>query len=66
MIESTNYLPALLYSRETDSIENHTQALVSLLESCLNHNLQPLNKDEDSPHAKIASDIISCIFLVNF
>lgn len=52
------------HSRETDSIEQHAEALVGLLESCLNHNLKPSSKDEDPPHAKISSDIISCIFLV--
>lgn len=49
--------------RETGSIEQHAEALVGLLESCLNHNLKPSSKDEDPPHAKISSDIISCIFL---
>jgi len=51
--------------RETGSMEQHAEALVSLLESCLNHNLRPSHKDEDPPHAKISSDIISCIFLVS-
>jgi hypothetical protein len=46
-------------------MEQHAEALVSLLESCLNHNLKPSHKDEDPPHAKISSDIISCIFLVS-
>ncbi|CAG9759998.1 unnamed protein product [Ceutorhynchus assimilis] len=49
--------------RETGSIEQHCDALVNLLESCLHHNLQVSSRDEDSPHAKISSDIISCIFL---
>ncbi|XP_033610635.1 protein melted isoform X2 [Cryptotermes secundus] len=49
--------------RETGSMEQHADALVALLESCLNHNLKPSHKDEDPPHAKISSDIISCIFL---
>lgn len=49
--------------RETSSMEQHAEALVGLLESCLNHNLKPSPKDEDPPHAKISSDIISCIFL---
>ncbi|XP_039296752.1 protein melted [Nilaparvata lugens] len=49
--------------RETGSIERHAEALVALLESCLSHNLKPSTKDEDPPHAKISSDIISCIFL---
>ncbi len=40
--------------------------MVTLLESCLNHNLKPSSKGEDPPHAKISSDIISCIFLVRF
>ncbi|XP_036441028.1 ventricular zone-expressed PH domain-containing protein [Colossoma macropomum] len=47
--------------RETGSIERHGAALVALWESCLEHNLQPQGKDEDTPHAKIASDITSCI-----
>ncbi|KAM4694351.1 ventricular zone-expressed PH domain-containing protein homolog 1 [Discoglossus pictus] len=47
--------------RETESIEKHCKALVSLWESCLEHNLKPPAKDEDTPHAKIASDIMSCI-----
>uniref|UniRef100_A0A4W3GAT4 Ventricular zone expressed PH domain-containing 1 n=1 Tax=Callorhinchus milii TaxID=7868 RepID=A0A4W3GAT4_CALMI len=48
--------------RETKSIEKHGKALVALWESCLEHNLKPVSKDEDTPHAKIASDIMSCIF----
>lgn len=48
--------------RETGSIEQHCDALVNLLESCLHHNLQVSIRDEDPPHAKISSDIISCIF----
>ncbi|XP_066049748.1 ventricular zone-expressed PH domain-containing protein homolog 1 isoform X5 [Chamaea fasciata] len=47
--------------RETASIERHGRALVALWESCLEHNLRPSGKDEDAPHAKIASDIMSCI-----
>ncbi|XP_041126196.1 ventricular zone-expressed PH domain-containing protein homolog 1-like isoform X2 [Polyodon spathula] len=47
--------------RETRSIEKHGLALVSLWESCLEYNLKPEGKDEDTPHAKIASDIMSCI-----
>ncbi|XP_054839430.1 ventricular zone-expressed PH domain-containing protein homolog 1 [Eublepharis macularius] len=47
--------------RETESIEKHGKSLVALWESCLEHNLKPSGKDEDTPHAKIASDIMSCI-----
>ncbi|XP_045859869.1 ventricular zone-expressed PH domain-containing protein homolog 1 [Meles meles] len=47
--------------RETESIEKHAEALVGLWDSCLEHSLRPSGKDEDSPHAKIASDIMSCI-----
>ncbi|RZC42728.1 melted [Asbolus verrucosus] len=50
--------------RETGSVEQHCEALVTLLESCLHHNLQLTSRDEDPPHAKISSDIISCIFLL--
>ncbi|XP_031349483.1 protein melted-like isoform X2 [Photinus pyralis] len=49
--------------RETGTVEQHCEALVTLLESCLHHNLQLTSRDEDPPHAKISSDIISCIFL---
>ncbi|NXR75937.1 MELT protein, partial [Pycnonotus jocosus] len=47
--------------RETASIERHSKALVALWDSCLEHNLKPSGRDEDAPHAKIASDIMSCI-----
>ncbi|XP_033615465.1 LOW QUALITY PROTEIN: ventricular zone-expressed PH domain-containing protein homolog 1 [Fukomys damarensis] len=47
--------------RETEPIEKHAKALVGLWDSCLEHNLRPPGKDEDTPHAKIASDIMSCI-----
>ncbi|XP_030893694.1 ventricular zone-expressed PH domain-containing protein homolog 1-like, partial [Leptonychotes weddellii] len=47
--------------RETESIEKHAKALVGLWDSCLEHNLRPSGKDEDTPHGKIASDIMSCI-----
>ncbi|XP_076320377.1 protein melted-like isoform X3 [Tachypleus tridentatus] len=49
--------------RDTGTIEKHAVPLVALLESCLNHDLCPSNKDEDPPHAKIASEIVNCIFL---
>ena len=52
--------------RETGSIEQHSGALVSLLQTCLNHNLIPTTRDQDPPHAKIASDVVSCIFLVRY
>jgi protein melted len=52
------------FFRETGTIEQHAEALVKLLESCLSQNLKPSPKDEDPPHAKISSDIISCLFLV--
>ncbi|NXP20691.1 MELT protein, partial [Scytalopus superciliaris] len=47
--------------RETASIERHGRALVALWESCLERSLGPSPTDEDAPHAKIASDIMSCI-----
>ncbi|RWS31025.1 melted-like protein [Leptotrombidium deliense] len=49
--------------RDTGTIEKHAPALVSLLESCLLHDLKPSKNNEDPPHAKIASDVVSCIFL---
>ena len=50
--------------RETHSIEHHVTGLVKLLEVCHSHNLKPTPKDSDPPHAKIASDIMSCLFMV--
>lgn len=38
---------------------------MALLQTCLNHNLRPSSRDSDPPHAKIASDVVSCIFLVS-
>ncbi|KAJ0180288.1 hypothetical protein K1T71_003692 [Dendrolimus kikuchii] len=54
--------------KETGTLEKYCGALVSLLESCLHHNLMPLGhlRDDDPPHAKIASDIIACIVLLSF
>ncbi|XP_066221975.1 ventricular zone-expressed PH domain-containing protein homolog 1 [Saccopteryx leptura] len=47
--------------RGTESIKKHAKALMGLWDSFLEHNLRPSGKDEDNPHAKIASDIMSCI-----
>ncbi|KAH9415028.1 Pleckstrin y domain [Dermatophagoides pteronyssinus] len=49
--------------RDTNTIEEHARALVALLESCLLYNLKPTNRDQDPPHAKIASEVVSFIFL---
>ncbi|XP_060066450.1 protein melted-like [Ylistrum balloti] len=49
--------------RETESIEEHAIALVRLLELCQKHNLNPSSQEKDPPHAKIASDIMSCLFM---
>lgn len=51
--------------RDTNTIEEHAGALVDLLKSCLLHDLKPTLKDQDPPHAKIASEVVSCIFLVS-
>ncbi|GFR64654.1 ventricular zone-expressed PH domain-containing-like protein 1 [Elysia marginata] len=48
--------------RETDKIESHAVPLVRLLSMCLRHNLAQGAKDEDPPHAKIASDVMSRLF----
>ncbi|CAH2086848.1 unnamed protein product [Euphydryas editha] len=54
--------------KETGTLEKYCGALVALLESCLHHNLMPVGhlRDDDPPHAKIASDVIACIVLVSF
>uniref|UniRef100_A0A336MAW9 CSON012913 protein n=1 Tax=Culicoides sonorensis TaxID=179676 RepID=A0A336MAW9_CULSO len=50
--------------RDAHKAELHCKELVDLLETCLAvDNLQPSAKNVDPPHAKIASDIISSIFL---
>lgn len=49
--------------RETCSIEKHAKAMVELLAMCQKHRLAQVVKDEDPPHAKIASDIMSCLFI---
>ncbi|XP_053955862.1 protein melted isoform X3 [Anastrepha ludens] len=50
--------------RETKTAERYCAALVDLLRTCLLWNLQPAGSGkEDPPHAKIAADIISSIFL---
>lgn len=59
-ISVTRVLSAI---RETECIMNHLNALISLLEICLRYDLQPSGKDEDPAHAKIASDILSNLFM---
>lgn len=49
--------------RDTASLDLHVKALVNLWETCLHHNLKPGPIGEDPPHAKIASDIMSCLFM---
>ncbi|XP_033161794.1 protein melted isoform X2 [Drosophila mauritiana] len=50
--------------RETKTAERYCAALVDLLRTCLLWNLQPSGTTkEEPPHAKIAADIISSIFL---
>ncbi|CAG0912718.1 unnamed protein product [Notodromas monacha] len=49
--------------RDLKVVEQHANSLVSLLECCLCHDLKPSARGEDPPHAKIASEIISCLFL---
>ncbi|XP_016924743.4 protein melted isoform X2 [Drosophila suzukii] len=50
--------------RETRTAERYCAALVDLLKTCLLWNLQPSGTTkEEPPHAKIAADIISSIFL---
>ncbi|PIK58866.1 putative ventricular zone-expressed PH domain-containing protein 1 [Apostichopus japonicus] len=49
--------------RDTSSLILHVKALVNLWETCLHFNLKPGQSGEDPPHAKIASDIMSCLFM---
>lgn len=48
--------------RETNTAEKHCAGLVQLLEICYQFNHKPRRR-EDPPHAKLSSDLISCIFL---
>ncbi len=50
--------------RETGTIEQSAASLVALLETCLCYSLRPEVNGLDPPHAKIASDVMSCLFLV--
>ncbi|XP_037810447.1 protein melted isoform X2 [Lucilia sericata] len=50
--------------RETKTAQRYCSALIDLLKTCLLWNLQPSGSSKDDPpHAKIAADIISSIFL---
>ena len=54
------------HPRETNTIEDHAPALVSLLKSCLDQNLVSTgSRDEEPSHAKIAADVMSFVFLVS-
>ncbi|CAD5114857.1 DgyrCDS3892 [Dimorphilus gyrociliatus] len=50
--------------RETKSLDRNYESLIELLETCLKFNLQTTGNN-DPPHSKIASDILSCIFMNN-
>lgn len=52
--------------RETDTIEDHARNMVQLLETCLNYNLRQTSNGLEPPHAKIASDVMACIFMVSY
>lgn len=51
--------------RETSSIETYAPALVDTLESCLSHRMTVIGSSgpQDTPHCKIASDLLSSLFL---
>ncbi|PIC49840.1 hypothetical protein B9Z55_008313 [Caenorhabditis nigoni] len=52
--------------RETGSIESYAAELVDVLDEVLKHPMTTLNeksRDVDSPHCKIASDLLSSLFL---
>ncbi|KAE9416852.1 hypothetical protein Angca_006552 [Angiostrongylus cantonensis] len=52
--------------RETGCIETYSAELVDVLDSCLKHPMTVLNsagEHVDSPHCKIASDLLSSLFL---
>uniref|UniRef100_A0AC34PXN9 MutS-like protein n=1 Tax=Panagrolaimus sp. JU765 TaxID=591449 RepID=A0AC34PXN9_9BILA len=52
--------------RETSCIETYAPALVDLLDSCLLHKMYmvtPTGQLKDSPHCRIASELLSSLFL---
>ncbi|XP_022666091.1 ventricular zone-expressed PH domain-containing protein homolog 1-like isoform X2 [Varroa destructor] len=50
--------------RDGRCVEQYCGELVSLLEACLQHELSPrARRSEHPPHAKVAADVMSCIFL---
>lgn len=52
--------------RETSSIETYAAGLVDVLECALNYDIAAQNDTaHDTPHSKIASDLLSCLFLVS-
>ena len=50
-------------SRDSNKIEQIAGPLTHLLQSCLAHDLKPKNHHTQPPHAKIASDLLACLFL---
>ena len=54
-----------LCCRETSCVEKHTEALVDLLSMCQRHPLAETGASVDPPHAKISSDLLSCLFTVS-
>lgn len=51
--------------RDTGSMDQHADTLVKLLKLCLYYNHAPSRIGEFPPHAKVSSEIISCLFLVS-
>ena len=65
IVKLVRYKTSFIFNHRT--IEQHAACLVSLLETCLGYNLRPpLNGGHEPPHAKFASDVMSCIFRVTF
>ena len=52
-----------LFFRDSNKIEQIAGPLTHLLQSCLAHDLKPKNHHTQPPHAKIASDLLACLFL---
>uniref|UniRef100_A0A915L7L6 Uncharacterized protein n=1 Tax=Romanomermis culicivorax TaxID=13658 RepID=A0A915L7L6_ROMCU len=50
--------------RESDVVEICAVHLINMLDQCIKYNVNRIdNVEENPPHAKLASDILSCIFL---
>lgn len=60
-------LTYIMYSlfRDIECVEYHVDTLIDFLMLCIQHNHTPSKNGKIPSHAKISSDILSCLFLIN-